>query len=88
VGFGLLKDHGDVQDVVHAAEGLVDVDGPAVVVGLDGDDDLSVLGGGVDLDARHLGELFAQKLVGAGLCINNGAGDIQDTAFKRNPEGF
>ena len=83
MGFGLLEDHGDIQNIVDAPEGLIDIDRCAVVFGFDGDDDLSVFGGGMHFDTLHLGESLAQHGIGAGPRINNGAGDIQGGLSSR-----
>ena len=85
MGFCLLENHGDIQDIVHARDGLIGVHGAAVVLRLYGDDQPSVLGGGVNLHAGNMGELRAYRGIRARPGVNDGAGDIQDIAFNQMP---
>ena len=81
MGFGLLKNHGDIQHIVEPSNGFVDVDGPMVVIGFDGDDDFSVFRDGMYLDTGYLEKLRAHSTILEGTGIYNGAGDIQSTSF-------
>ena len=77
MGFCLLENHGDIQDIVHACDGLIGVHGAAIVLRLYGDDQSAVLCSGVNLHAGNMRELCAYR----GIRARSGVKDALNNSF-------